>query len=177
MVGIPSVLVPLPSAIDDHQTANAASLASVGGAWPMPQPTFTPEALAARLTELLDRYGADTVEEAIGTLRKSAAQQMRAKIAAIPDGVYEGSSQVDSDGVVDEPLTIRMKVTKKGEELTFDYATCDCSDYDEFTCLCGEPTCRGVVTGSDWRKPELQARYVGWFSPYLVRKIAALPAI
>ena len=40
---------------------------------------------------------------------------MRAKIAAIPDGVYEGTSQVDSDGVVDEPLTIRMKVTKKGE--------------------------------------------------------------
>jgi hypothetical protein len=45
---------------------------------------------------------------------------MRAKIAAIPDGVYQGTSQVDSDGVVDEPLTIRMKITKKGEDLTFD---------------------------------------------------------
>ena len=28
---------------------------------------------------------------------------------------------VDSDGVVDEPLTIAMKVTKKGEDLTFDF--------------------------------------------------------
>jgi N-methylhydantoinase B len=45
---------------------------------------------------------------------------MRAKIADIPDGIYEGTSTVDSDGVVDEPLTIKMKITKKGEDLTFD---------------------------------------------------------
>src|SRR5262249_54135182 len=49
-----------------------------------------------------------------------AAEQMRAKIREIPDGVYEGHSIVDSDGVVDEPLHIRMKVTKSGEGLTFD---------------------------------------------------------
>ena len=73
-----------------------------------------------RLTALIDRYGAGVVKQAIAEMRHRAERQMRAKIAAIPDGVYEGSSQVDSDGVVDEPLTIRMKVTKKGEELTFD---------------------------------------------------------
>jgi UDP-N-acetylglucosamine--N-acetylmuramyl-(pentapeptide) pyrophosphoryl-undecaprenol N-acetylglucosamine transferase len=48
--GRPSVLVPLPHAIDDHQTANARSLASAGAAWLMPQPAFTPEALARQLT-------------------------------------------------------------------------------------------------------------------------------
>jgi UDP-N-acetylglucosamine--N-acetylmuramyl-(pentapeptide) pyrophosphoryl-undecaprenol N-acetylglucosamine transferase len=47
--GRPSILVPLPSAIDDHQSANARSLASVGAAWVMPQPSFTPEALARHL--------------------------------------------------------------------------------------------------------------------------------
>ena len=73
-----------------------------------------------RLTELIDRYGADVVRAAIAEMRHRAERQMRAKIADIPDGVYEGTSQVDSDGVVDEPLTIRMKVTKKGDELTFD---------------------------------------------------------
>ena len=45
---------------------------------------------------------------------------MRAKIAPIPDGVYEGEAFVDSDGVVDEPLRIAMKITKKDTELTFD---------------------------------------------------------
>lgn len=73
-----------------------------------------------RLTALLDRYGADVVEQAIEELKQRASQQMRARIATIPDGVYEGSAVVDSDGVVDEPLLIKMKVTKAGEELHFD---------------------------------------------------------
>ena len=73
-----------------------------------------------RLTALIDRYGAATVRRAIAEMRHRAERQMRARIAEIPDGVYEGSAQVDSDGVVDEPLTIRMKIVKKGEDLTFD---------------------------------------------------------
>jgi N-methylhydantoinase B len=73
-----------------------------------------------RLTVLLDRYGRDTVEDAIVELRSRAEQQMRAKIAQIPDGVYKGEAFVDSDGVVDEPLRIAMKITKKDTDLTFD---------------------------------------------------------
>ncbi len=39
---------------------------------------------------------------------------------------------------------------------------------------CATPTCRGTVTGADWRLPQLHAKYAGWFSPYLARRIAAL---
>ncbi len=67
-----------------------------------------------------------------------------------------------------------MRDIEPGEELSFDYAMCDASDYDEFLCLCETPICRGVVTGMDWRKPELQKKYVGYFSPYLMRRIASL---
>ena len=67
-----------------------------------------------RLTALLDRYGAVPVDEAIAELKRRAAAQMRAKIATIPDGVYEGEAFVDSDGVVNEPLRIAMKITKSG---------------------------------------------------------------
>ena len=73
-------------------------------------------------------------------------------------------------------LVVAMRDIVPGEELSFDYAMCDASDYDEFRCLCGESTCRGIVTGSDWRDPVLQAKYAGWFSPYLARRIAALPS-
>ena len=76
-----------------------------------------------RLEALLDRYGADTVEQAIRELRRRAAQQMRAKIANIPAGTYHGHSMVDSDGVVDEPLHIRLAVTRTaGNDLLFDFA-------------------------------------------------------
>src|SRR5258708_1496167 len=60
------------------------------------------------------------VRQAIAKMRHRGERQRRAKISAIPDGVYEGTSQVDSDGVVDAPLTIKMKITKKGEDLLFD---------------------------------------------------------
>ena len=73
-----------------------------------------------RFTELLDRYGADTVTAAIKELKKRAAQQMRARIKEIPDGLYEGEGFVDSDGVVNEPLRIEMKIRKEGTELYFD---------------------------------------------------------
>ena len=77
-----------------------------------------------RLTALLERYGAATVEAAIAELKVRAARQMRERIATIPDGVYVGEAFVDSDGVVDEPLRIAMKITKAGQgdaaSLTFD---------------------------------------------------------
>src|SRR6201999_2738708 len=53
VAGRPSILVPLPGAIDDHQSANARALAAPGGAWVVPQAQFTPASLAARLGELL----------------------------------------------------------------------------------------------------------------------------
>lgn len=73
-----------------------------------------------RLAAMIERYGAETVEQAIAELKSRAEQQMRAKIATIPDGVYDGEAVVDSDGVVDEPLYIRLKVTKRDKELQFD---------------------------------------------------------
>ena len=78
-------------------------------------------------------------------------------------------------GLQGSQILVAMRDIAPGEELSFDYAMCDASDYDEFTCLCGAPTCREIVTGADWRSPVLQERYAGWFSPYLVRRIAALP--
>jgi len=75
-----------------------------------------------RLGQLLDRYGDDTVRAAIAELRARAAQQMRARIAEIPDGVYRSQAIVDSDGVVNEPLEINLAITKAGDCLTFDFA-------------------------------------------------------
>ncbi|MCL4268060.1 MAG: hypothetical protein KJZ72_00875 [Anaerolineales bacterium] len=57
-----------------------------------------------------------------------------------------------------------------------DYAMCDTMPYDEFECLCGAPTCRGKVGGNDWKRPELQKRYAGFFAPHVQRKIDAMKA-
>ncbi|MBA1188872.1 undecaprenyldiphospho-muramoylpentapeptide beta-N-acetylglucosaminyltransferase [Pseudomonas entomophila] len=51
--GLPSMLVPLPHAIDDHQTHNAHYLAREGAAFLMPQATTGAAQLAERLNEVL----------------------------------------------------------------------------------------------------------------------------
>ncbi len=67
VAGRPSVLVPLPGAIDDHQSANARAL---GGAHIIAQEAFTPQALESILgTKLVD---ADALTQAAHAAAASA---------------------------------------------------------------------------------------------------------
>ncbi|MDA0308385.1 MAG: hydantoinase B/oxoprolinase family protein, partial [Proteobacteria bacterium] len=75
-----------------------------------------------RLNALMDRYGDEVMAEAIAELRSRASTQMRALIRQIPDGQYQSVAWVDSDGVVDEPLAIRLSITKQEDQLCFDFA-------------------------------------------------------
>lgn len=77
---------------------------------------------AERLGLLLDRYGDGIVTEAIAELRRRAAEQMRAFIAQIPEGPHESTAWIDSDGVVDAPLAIRLNVRREGDGLIFDFS-------------------------------------------------------
>jgi N-methylhydantoinase B len=77
---------------------------------------------ARRLTLLLDRYGREIVDEAIAELRRRSERLMRAQINSIPDGRYDSIAYLDSDGVVNEPLEIRLAVTIKGSNIEFDFS-------------------------------------------------------
>lgn len=50
--GRPAILIPLPSATDDHQTSNAREMAKAGGARMIPQNKFTPQELAEQMQHL-----------------------------------------------------------------------------------------------------------------------------
>jgi UDP-N-acetylglucosamine--N-acetylmuramyl-(pentapeptide) pyrophosphoryl-undecaprenol N-acetylglucosamine transferase len=54
LVGKPALLIPLPTAADDHQTVNARELADAGAAQLLPQATTTGQSLAAAVRALLD---------------------------------------------------------------------------------------------------------------------------
>jgi UDP-N-acetylglucosamine--N-acetylmuramyl-(pentapeptide) pyrophosphoryl-undecaprenol N-acetylglucosamine transferase len=47
--GRPAILIPFPSATDDHQTANAREMTKAGGARTIQQESFTPEVLARQI--------------------------------------------------------------------------------------------------------------------------------
>jgi uncharacterized protein len=74
-------------------------------------------------------------------------------------------------GIKGQIALVAMRDITPDEEVCFDYAMTDASPYDEFKCRCGEPNCRGRVTGNDWQQPELWERYAGFFSYYMQRRI------
>ena len=53
LLGIPSILVPLPNAPGDHQTKNARSVSDVGGARILPDDSCSGNAIAASIDDLL----------------------------------------------------------------------------------------------------------------------------
>ncbi len=92
-----------------------------------------------------------------------------------PDpGDYVNHSCAPNAGLSGCNVLVAMRDIAPGEEICIDYAMCDGTPYDEFECACGAPECRGRVTGNDWQRPELIARYAGYFSPYLQRRIERL---
>lgn len=99
-----------------------------------------------RLTELLDRYGADTVDAAIVELKARSEKQMRAYIDSVPDGVYRFTAYVDSDGIVNQKLAIALAMTIKGSDAYFDFSA-------------SSPPCKGPLN-SVWATTQ-SAVYVG----------------
>lgn len=84
--------------------------------------------------------------------------------------LYVNHSCNPNCGVRGEITFVAMRDISPGEEITIDYAMVDNEDY-EFVCRCGSKNCRGKVTGFDWKLPDLQQKYRGFFSRYLVEKM------
>lgn len=84
--GLPSVLVPLPTAAADHQTHNARVLAEAGASALLPQAELTPETLAAMVRRLLtDRSEREAMAaRALGRGRPHAAAEIVSKILTLP---------------------------------------------------------------------------------------------
>jgi SET domain-containing protein len=76
-------------------------------------------------------------------------------------------------GVRGQITFVAMHDIPAGSELTTDYALIDGDPAERMECSCGAPECRKIITGSDWRLPELRRRYAGYFSRYLQDRIAA----
>ena len=85
--------------------------------------------------------------------------------------IFSNHSCDPNIGVRGEITFVAMRDIAAGEELTHDWAMTD-NDDSSTTCRCGATSCRKVVTGKDWQRPELQRRYGNYFSSYLLEKIA-----
>ena len=86
--------------------------------------------------------------------------------------IFSNHSCEPNIGVQGQIVFVALRQILPGEELTHDWATTDDDDYI-LECRCGAPTCRRLVTGKDWKRPDLQRKYRGLFSWYIERLIDA----
>ncbi|HEX2932076.1 MAG TPA: hydantoinase B/oxoprolinase family protein [Candidatus Binatia bacterium] len=79
--------------------------------------------LGRDLTQAMaDKYGTVVFLDALDTILDQCEAATRAKIRAIPDGVYQHEAFLDNDGVRDEKIPIKVKVIVAGDELTVDFS-------------------------------------------------------
>jgi len=72
------------------------------------------------LLALVDKYGKETMILAMEAIMDQDEKLMRQTIAKIPDGEYSAEGGLDSNGLDDNPLKVRVTVTVLGDELTID---------------------------------------------------------
>lgn len=71
---------------------------------------------------------------------------------------------------------VAIRDIKKDEEIAYDYAMVmhsneESNSYFKIKCLCGSKNCRGYITEDDWKIPELQKKYNGYFQYFLQKKV------
>jgi hypothetical protein len=89
----------------------------------------------------------------------------------LTDGDYVNHCCDPNAGLSGDRELVALRIIESGEEISYDYAMTDTSNYDQFICLCGSTVCRGTITGADWRLPTLRERYRGYFSSYVIQLI------
>lgn len=74
-----------------------------------------------RYAEVVGDYGQDTVETYLDELLDYTERRVRAAIQDLPDGTYEAEDYMDGDGVVDEPVLLRLTLEVDEDEMTIDF--------------------------------------------------------
>ncbi len=76
-----------------------------------------------RLLGLMQNYDLPDLSDLAGEIQDRCEAAMRSAISALPDGTYH--SQLQTDGLLDKPITIRMALTIAGDAISMDFTGTD----------------------------------------------------
>ncbi len=88
-----------------------------------------------RVTELIDKYGLETVIGFFDSFVDYTERRVRNEIRAIPNGIYAFRDCMDNDGIDEKPVGIEVKVAVGDDHMSFDFTGSD-------------PQVRGPINGS-----------------------------
>lgn len=99
-----------------------------------------------RITELLGRYGTDTVSGAMRFMVAHSATKLRARLSAMVDGIYRAEDWLEHDGHANRLYRVSVSIIKKGDSLILDFT--DSSDQAPGFVNCTRAGLRGAVVGA-----------------------------
>jgi GrpB-like predicted nucleotidyltransferase (UPF0157 family) len=107
-----------------------------------------------------DRWSAAAIDEGLNVVQ------------ADEDPLARGNHSCDPNLWMADAITvIARRPIEAGEEATIDYALVTVDEHWHMACRCGSSLCREVVTGSDWKRRDLQQRYADHFATFINRRI------
>jgi N-methylhydantoinase B len=99
-----------------------------------------------RVRDICQRYSVATFDQSIAELMRAGEQVARDALASLPNGVYEAEDFMDDDGISDDPIPIRVKITIDDEAFTADFTG-------------SSPQARGPINGT-WARLHSSCRVV-----------------
>jgi N-methylhydantoinase B/oxoprolinase/acetone carboxylase alpha subunit len=91
-----------------------------------------------RILEMFDKYGSETMNEAMEWTMDYSEQLMRIEIEKIPDGTYTFEDYLDNDGIdKDKEVKIHVTITVKGSNITIDFSKSDPQTKGPANCVWG----------------------------------------
>ncbi|QGA53887.1 5-oxoprolinase [Sulfolobus sp. E5-1-F] len=76
---------------------------------------------ARRINALIEKYGLENVIEAMDKLIEDGAKLSKLKLAKLPKGKFEAEDYIDDDGISDNPVYVKVRVTITDEEFVVDF--------------------------------------------------------
>jgi N-methylhydantoinase B/oxoprolinase/acetone carboxylase alpha subunit len=76
----------------------------------------------SRIVELLKRYSVEEFYEIVEACYDNSERLMRGDLSRIPPGDYEEEGFLDDDGLSDQPVRIKVKLTFQDGDVTVDFA-------------------------------------------------------
>ncbi len=77
---------------------------------------------AARLEEIAQRYGRDTLQHGLAAIMDYTERRMLRRLAELPAGVYEAEDRMDDDGTGPDPVVVKVRAEVSAERLVLDFA-------------------------------------------------------
>ncbi|MEM3620808.1 MAG: hydantoinase B/oxoprolinase family protein, partial [Nitrososphaerota archaeon] len=76
---------------------------------------------ARRIEKLIEKYGIENVKNAMEKIIDDGYKLALLNLKKLPKGVFEAEDYLDDDGLTDEPVYVRVKVTITDEEFLADF--------------------------------------------------------